>query len=125
MATRGVILLAHGARDPAWSEPFEAVRRRLEAIAPETPVALAYLDFMTPDLPGAARDLVARGCNAITVVPAFLGVGGHVRRDVPALCASVAEEHAGITVDVAPPLGEDGAVQDAMAKAALAAVHSG
>ena len=125
MATRGVILLAHGARDPAWSEPFEAVRRRIEAIAPDLPVALAYLDFMKPDLAGAARDLVARGCRAITVVPAFLGVGGHVRRDVPALCAAVTHEHAGVAVDIANPLGEDVAVQDAMAKAAIFAVRNG
>jgi sirohydrochlorin cobaltochelatase len=125
MATRGLILLAHGARDPTWSEPFEAVRRRIEALAPDTPVALAFLDFMTPDLAGAARDLVARGCRAITVVPAFLGVGGHVRRDVPALCAAVAHEHEGIAVDVVEALGERGEVQDAMARAAIAAARQG
>ena len=125
MATRGVILLAHGARDAAGAEPFEAIRERLEALAPGTPVALAFLELMTPDLGGAARALVARGCRAITVVPAFLGVGGHVRRDVPALVDALRREHADLDVTLASALGEDAAVQDAMAKAALAAVVRG
>ena len=123
MATRGVILLAHGARDPGWSAPFEAIRRRLEALAPGTPVALAFLEFMSPDLPGAASALVARGCAAITVVPAFLGGSGHVRRDLPALVATIARDHPGVPVVVASALGEDASVQDAMARAALATVR--
>jgi sirohydrochlorin cobaltochelatase len=122
MATRGVILLAHGARDAAWAEPFEAIRRRLEALAPGTPVALAFLELMTPDLGAAARSLVAGGCRAIAVVPAFLGVGGHVRRDVPALLDALRREHPDLELTLASALGEDEGVQDAMAKAALAAV---
>jgi len=123
MATRGVILLAHGARDPRWSEPFEALRERFAALAPDVPVALAFLELMTPDLAGAARALVAQGCRALTVVPVFLGVGGHVRRDVPALVAAIAREHPDATIALAPALGEDAGVQDAMARAALAAAQ--
>jgi len=122
MATRGVILLAHGARDPTWAEPFEAIRRRLESLAPGVPVSLAFLELMMPDLDGAARALIARGCRAITVVPAFLGVGGHVRRDVPALVDALTRAHPDLQVSLASALGEDEAVQDAMAKAALAAL---
>ena len=125
MATRGVILLAHGARDPTWAEPFEAIRRRLETLAPGVPVSLAFLELMTPDLDGAARALIARGCRAITVVPVFLGVGGHVRRDVPALVDALTRAHPDLRVSLASALGEDEAVQDAMAKAALAAVAKG
>lgn len=123
MGTRGVILLAHGARDPAWAAPFEAIARRVEALSPTTPVALAYLEFMAPDLPAAAHALIARGCDAIAVIPAFLGGGGHVRRDVPPLIAAIEREHPGVAVSVSAALGEDAAVQDAMALAALASVQ--
>ena len=123
MATRGVILLAHGARDPAWAAPFEAIRRRVEALSPHTPVALAFLEGLPPDLAAAASALRERGCDAITVVPAFLGGGGHVRRDVPELVAAIEREHPGLAVHVTDALGEDAAVQDAMALAALAAVR--
>jgi hypothetical protein len=45
-----------------------------------------------------------------------------VRRDVPALVDALRREHADLDVTLASALGEDAAVQDAMAKAALAAV---
>jgi len=32
--TRGLVLLAHGARDPAWAAPFEAIARRVRALWP-------------------------------------------------------------------------------------------
>ena len=123
MAKRGAILLAHGARDARWAEPFEAIRRRVEALVPGTPVELAFLEFMEPDLPAAAHALVGRGCAAITIVPAFLGGSGHVRRDVPDLVAAIEHAHPGVTVTVATALGEDASVQDAMALAALAALR--
>ena len=78
MSKPGVVLFAHGARDPKWSEPFESLAARFAALEPDVPLSLAYLDFMTPDLPGAVRALIARGCDAITIVPAFLGVGGAI-----------------------------------------------
>ncbi|CAG0999682.1 sirohydrochlorin ferrochelatase [Burkholderiales bacterium] len=124
MRRRGVILFAHGARDPAWSAPFESLAARFAALAPDIPVTLAYLEFMTPDLATAARSLVDLGCDAVTIVPAFLGVGGHVRRDVPVIVASIERDHPGLAVRVAPALGEVASVQDAMARAAVAAVRA-
>ncbi|MEO8485622.1 MAG: CbiX/SirB N-terminal domain-containing protein [Betaproteobacteria bacterium] len=123
MASRGVILFAHGARDPAWAEPFEALRDRFAALAADLPVRLAFLEFLPPDLADAARDLVASGCREITIVPAFLGVGGHVRRDVPGKIAEIEREHSGVKVTLARALGEDASVQDAMASAAVAAAR--
>jgi lipopolysaccharide export system permease protein len=39
---RGIILLAHGSRDPQWREPIEAVAAQIRAVAPGTPVRCAY-----------------------------------------------------------------------------------
>lgn len=124
MSTRGVVLFAHGARDPKWSEPFESLAARFAALEPDVPLSLAYLDFMTPDLPGAVRALVARGCDAITIVPAFLGVGGHVRRDVPEIVEVLSREHPGVAFRIASALGEEASVQDAMARASVAAAKA-
>ena len=33
-AREGLLLFAHGARDPNWARPFEAVRARLRELAP-------------------------------------------------------------------------------------------
>ena len=42
----GLLLFAHGARDPAWARPFEAVAQRLRESRPQTPLVLAFLEFI-------------------------------------------------------------------------------
>ena len=56
-----MILFAHGAREPQWAEPFEALAKRVKAQAPDTPVRLAFLELMSPDLESAAAELIADG----------------------------------------------------------------
>lgn len=113
----GLLLFAHGARDAAWARPFEAVAARLRAMHPETPLVLAYLEFMPPDMQAAAAELVAAGCRRIHVLPLFLGTGGHVRRDVPPLLQTLQARHdPAIQWLLHPPLGEHEAVLAAIAK---------
>jgi sirohydrochlorin cobaltochelatase len=120
--TSGLILFAHGARDPRWAKPFEAVADRVRAQQPTVAVRLAYLELMTPDLPTAAADLVATGCDSVTVLPLFLGAGGHVRRDLPAIIDGLRASYPQVRWHQPPPVGELPAVIDAIAAAALAAL---
>ena len=111
--TTGLILFGHGARDPRWREPFD---RLAEAVAERFPgpVSLAFLELMSPDLKAACLGAVERGATRIVVVPIFLGTGGHVRRDLPALLES-ASAAAGVSVTAADAVGEDSQVLAAMA----------
>jgi sirohydrochlorin cobaltochelatase len=111
----GLILFAHGARDPRWAEPFERLRERVVRASPSTQVALAYLEIMTPDLETAATALYDAGCRAITVVPLFLGQGGHVRKDLPLLLQRASERHPECDFRLAGAAGEVDSVLDAMA----------
>jgi sirohydrochlorin cobaltochelatase len=111
---RGLILFAHGARDSRWAEPFERLRAKIQAARPGLPVALAYLELMTPDLGTAVDQMVAAGCRQLRVVPVFLGQGGHVRRDLPELIDQAAARHAGLVIELAQPVGENDAVLDQM-----------
>ncbi len=113
-----LLLFAHGARDPAWAAPFEAVRRRCEAADPQRAVALAFLEFMAPDLKQAGAALAASGCAAVDIVPLFLGVGGHVRKDIPRLIADLAAAHPTVSWRLRRSIGEDDRVIAAMAEAA-------
>ena len=115
----GVILFAHGARDPSWGEPVRRIAGRLHAQAPDLLLELAFLEFMQPDLPAAARALADRGARHIEIVPLFLGPGGHLRRELPHLAAAIIDALPGVTVGVAPAAGEDDAVIDALAGYAL------
>ncbi|MFM7506923.1 MAG: sirohydrochlorin chelatase [Rubrivivax sp.] len=118
--THGLILVAHCARDPRWAAPFEAVAAAVRAARPGLPVRLAFLEFMAPTLPEAGRELVAAGCSHLTVLPMFLGAGGHVRKDLPLLLDELRAAHAGLQVVLQPAVGEIDSVVAAMAAAALA-----
>jgi sirohydrochlorin cobaltochelatase len=124
-ASTGLILFAHGARDPRWAAPFEAVAARIRAAQPAMPLRLAYLEFVTPGLVDAGAELVGAGCTEVAVLPMFLGAGGHVRKDLPLLLDALRAAHPGTTFTLQPAIGEVDSVVAAMAHAALAAVQTG
>lgn len=116
--TQAIILFAHGARDPRWSQPFEAVAEHLRSLRPGTAVRLAFLEFMTPTLLEAAEELAQGGWTEVSVVPMFLGAGGHVRRDLPQLVAALEQRHPQVQWRLKPAIGEAPSVIQAMAREA-------
>ena len=116
--SQAIILFAHGARDPMWSRPFEAVADHLRALRPGTTVRLAYLEFMSPTLLESGEALAQAGATAVSVVPMFLGAGGHVRRDLPRLLDTLQQQHPQVRWSLQPAIGEAQAVIEAMARQA-------
>ena len=99
---------------------MEAVAARITARAPEARVCCAYLELTRPDLPTAAAELVAAGCQHITIVPMFLGVGKHAREDLPMLADQLTRQHPLVQFVLQPAIGEDPRVVDLLARVALA-----
>jgi len=110
-----VVLFAHGARDERWAEPFHRVATAVRAAAPDLPVELAFLELMTPDLESAVQRLAAAGATSIRIVPLFFGQGGHLRKDVPAIVAGIAESLPDVSIELSPAAGDDDAVIAALA----------
>jgi sirohydrochlorin cobaltochelatase len=121
----GLILFAHGARDPAWAAPFEAVATLVRERNPSWRVHLAFLEFMAPTLAEAGAKLVAEGCTHVELLPMFLGTGGHVRRDLPVLLGQLREAHPAVEFVLHAAIGEVPAVHRAMADAVSAALLPG
>ena len=120
MMKNGLLLFAHGARDPRWALPFEAVARSVRERDPRLIVQLAFLELMAPNLLDAGHQLVQAGCARVDVVPLFLGAGGHVRKDLPELLTELAALHPQVAWQLRTTIGEVGSVIEAMAQAALA-----
>ena len=116
---KGLILFAHGARDPRWAEPFEAVAARVRVQRPDMLVRLAFLEIMSPSLPDAGAELAALGCQDLQVLPLFLGAGGHVRKDLPLLVDALRNAHPGLAVTLQPAVGEIDSVTAAIVDAAV------
>ena len=118
---RLLVLFGHGARDPRWAAPFERLRTITQAQAADADVALAFLEFMTPNLPDLVRESVAAGCQEVTVVPVFFGQGGHVLRDLPVMVAQLRDEFPDLTLRVSDAVGENADVLNAIARYCIAA----
>lgn len=112
--TQALILFAHGARAASWAAPFERLRELTRARRPDVRVELAFLELMTPRLPEIVAQLAAEGISAVSVVPVFLGQGGHVLRDLPLMIDQLRADYPQIAFKVSGAAGEDAAVLNAL-----------
>ena len=119
MERRALVLYAHGARDPRWAEPFERLLMRIREKRPSLPVALAFLDYLEPDLTNAAQALVREGANRIRIVPLFFGRGGHLREDFPNQLEAVRTAVPDAQFEIAEAAGEVDSVLEAIAEFAV------
>ena len=112
-----LILFAHGARDPEWARPVQAVAQRLQTENPDLPVVIAFLEFMSPTLPEAI-DAIVRQLGDMTqqidILPFFIAQGGHLRNDFPVLLESCQKQFPGVKLSATPAVGEDTAVLQAI-----------
>jgi len=123
MAGRALVLFAHGARAAGWAAPFERLRELTAARLPDCDVSLAFLELMTPSLPDAVAELAGRGIGHLTIVPVFLGMGGHLQRDLPAIVDRLRADHPGLVITVAGPVGEAPGVLAAMANYCISSLN--
>lgn len=115
----GVIVFAHGSRDPLWRKPIEAVATQIGATDSSAQVSCAYLELCEPDLATAAAQLVAKGATQLRILPLFFGMGKHAREDLPELLKSLAEAHPGVAIEALPTAGENPRLTALLAEMAL------
>lgn len=111
---QGLVLMAHGAKDPDWYRPFEQIALELGKRLPAVAIALAYLEH-GPSLREAVAALVAKGAVAVRIVPVFLGQGGHVKQDLPRLVVEAQSAYPGVRMVLEPAIGEQPAFVEAVA----------
>ena len=115
----GIILFAHGSRDPLWKLPIEAVAARIRERAVGAQVACAYLELTTPDLPSVAAQMITSGAMTLRIVPMFLGVGRHAREDLPVLVTQLQADHPQVHFELQAAVGENPLLIDLMAQIAI------
>ena len=103
------VLIAHGSRDPAWAEPFERLAHGVGA-------RLAFVEMGAPTVEEAVARAIADGARAIRLLPLFMAVGRHVRRDIPACVDGLRAAHPACTFEILPCLGENERFWSALAE---------
>jgi sirohydrochlorin cobaltochelatase len=125
-----IILFAHGSRDPLWRAPLESVASAIAAKHPHIPVRCAYLELCAPDLATVTAEIIAalaifqrvsgqNGALNLRIVPMFLGMGVHARKDLPELVEALRVAHPLVNFEVVAPIGEDARVTALLAEMAV------
>lgn len=120
---RGIVLFAHGARDPGWALPVQRLAGLIPAHDAGARVEIAFLEHLQPPLEQAVDKLVHEGINDVTVVPVFIAQGGHLKQDLPRIVGAIRDAHPHLVIRLAPPVGESAVVLEAMAAYASATSH--
>jgi sirohydrochlorin cobaltochelatase len=103
-----VALLAHGSRrGTATADGMREIQRRLQARLPHLPVALAFFEFLQPTLAEVVADFADRQISQIVALPYFLFAGREMQVDIPAELDRLRQQHPGVTLRLAEPLGPD------------------
>ncbi len=118
---KGIILFGHGARNPEYIAPFKRIRATVEALQPDVPVEVGFLELTQPPLEASIECLVSRGVNAVKIVPIFFAPGRHVLKDLPELIGNAMDRFPGVEFEVADCVGEVDGVIEAMAAHAISA----
>jgi sirohydrochlorin cobaltochelatase len=120
---RGIVLFAHGARDPDWARPFQEICGRIRTSRPEYPVELAFLELMEPNLEDAIRSLADQGASAITVFPLFMAQGGHLKEDLPKILGEIRQGYPHVPIALESAIGDVPEILEAIAGWILARVE--
>jgi len=115
-----IILIAHGSRDPKWQKPFDRFLAAFVSRFPDRPISLCYMEICSPTLEDVCKRYREEGYDSVTLVPMFMASGGHVDNDIPKQTRAVEQQLSGFSIHIAPPIGEQKAVVDAM----LSSIHS-
>jgi sirohydrochlorin cobaltochelatase len=118
MKETGIVLFAHGSRDPLWRAPFDTMLHAA-CEAHDGPVVLAFLESMHPTFDEAIDTLAARGVRSIRIVPLFLAAGSHIREDMPQLIEKAGLRHPEIAFTTLHVMGDDKDIQAAIVHYAL------
>jgi sirohydrochlorin cobaltochelatase len=110
----GLLLFAHGSRDPEWAAPFNRILTQAKQYYPSSAIALAYLEKMQPDFFEAAEQLLDQGSTHITVLPLFLAKGGHLKADLSTLIRDAEARWPSIQWTVDACIGDDDFMQTAL-----------
>src|SRR4051812_20338007 len=114
MTTPAYIVFAHGSSVESANEAVRVVAAEMARRGGYSNVEVAFLEGGKPDLDGALQAAVARGAERVIIVPYFLTLGLHLRRDLPKLVGEARAKYPGIEIEVTPPLDGHPAMVEAL-----------
>jgi sirohydrochlorin ferrochelatase len=103
----GIILLSHGSRLPDAQVTLDKLVEQVKAGGNFDYITGASLQFNQPDLPSAVAETVSAGMDRVIVVPLFLYMGMHMRKDIPEIIQDQRKKYPHVRMDMTGNIGAD------------------
>jgi sirohydrochlorin ferrochelatase len=121
----GITLFAHGSSVQGANDAVQRIAASFAERGGYSLVEASFLELAQPDLPEAVKRLVARGADHILVIPYFLTLGIHLRRDLPRIVNELQSIYQGVRIEVTEPLDGHPALLEALLDRAKDAMNGG
>ncbi|MCP3676305.1 MAG: hypothetical protein GY721_01570, partial [Deltaproteobacteria bacterium] len=102
---KAVLILGHGSRRDEANEILRRVAKRLETEGGFGYVQPAFLELAPPNFQEALDIMVEKGFKEIKVMPYFLYMGNHMRKDLPKAMEKGSLKHPGVSMELTPNIG--------------------
>ncbi len=102
--TTGIVLFAHGSSVDEANRGVRELARRTQEMGPYGYVRAAFLELAQPDLSTAIAQAVEARLRRVIIIPYFLTMGIHLRRDLPSLVAPEKAKYPGLEIEVGQSL---------------------
>ncbi len=99
-----ILLFAHGSRVEEANQSVREVAREVERQGPYTYVRPAFLELGAPNLAKAVHEAAEAGLRRVIIIPYFLMLGLHLRRDLPSLVEAEKQKFPDLEIIVGQPL---------------------
>lgn len=109
--TTGVLLIAHGSRNPRANADLVELAERLSNRSGGV-VEPSFLELAEPDIAAGGARCVERGASRVLMVPYFLSMGVHLIRDLADARDALRERFPAVEFRLGRPLGPHPALDD-------------
>jgi len=109
---KGILVIAHGSRAKETEATLDAIISMVKTKLPELTIECAFMEFSERTVEKSISSLIKSGVTDIKVVPYFLFMGIHLKKDIPGIVKKCTEGCPGIKVTMGEPLGVDKRIAD-------------
>lgn len=102
--TTGILLFGHGSSVEEANRGVHELARQIREMGPYSYVRATFLELAQPDLCAAIAQAVEAGMRRVIVIPFFLTMGIHLRRDLPNLIEPERRKYPNLEIDVGQSL---------------------
>ena len=109
---KGVLIIAHGSRALETELTLDSIVSMVKTKLPGITIECAFMEFSDRTINNGLSLLVDKGIKEIIVIPYFLFMGNHLKKDIPDALNDFISEHPDVNISLQPPLGDDARLCD-------------